>query len=161
MANNTTGLTTRIIKAAGYSWKGFRAAWVSEAAFRQEGVAAIIAVIIACWLDVDAITRVLLIGSVVLVMIVEILNSAIEAVVDRIGSAHHELSGRAKDMGSAAVLLAIVLALFVPGSRCFGHISDEPRGIIKSLVFCAVSGSKIAFACIYSQHNCINNQGAE
>ncbi len=51
MANNTTGLT-RIIKAAGYSWKGFRAAWINEAAFRQEGVAAIIAVIIACFLDV-------------------------------------------------------------------------------------------------------------
>ncbi|VEB04351.1 diacylglycerol kinase [Klebsiella pneumoniae] len=85
MANNTTGLT-RIIKAAGYSWKGFRAAWINEAAFRQEGVAAIVAVAVACWLDVDAITRVLLIGSVLLVMIVEILNSAIEAVVDRIGS---------------------------------------------------------------------------
>ena len=70
MANNTTGLT-RIIKAAGYSWKGFRAAWVNEAAFRQEGVAAIVAVIIACFLDVDAITRVLLIGSVLLVMIWE------------------------------------------------------------------------------------------
>ncbi len=82
MANNTTGLT-RIIKAAGYSWKGFRAAWINEAAFRQEGVAAIIAVIVACFLDIDAITRVLLIGSVLLVMIVEILNSAIEAVVDR------------------------------------------------------------------------------
>ena len=80
MANNTTGLT-RIIKAAGYSWKGFRAAWINEAAFRQEGVAAIVAVAVACWLDVDAITRVLLIGSVLLVMIVEILNSAIEAVV--------------------------------------------------------------------------------
>ena len=78
MANNTTGLT-RIIKAAGYSWKGFRAAWINEAAFRQEGIAAIVAVAIACWLDVDAITRVLLIGSVLLVMIVEILNSAIEA----------------------------------------------------------------------------------
>jgi diacylglycerol kinase (ATP) len=62
-------------------------------------VAAIVAVAIACWLDVDAITRVLLIGSVLIVMIVEILNSAIEAVVDRIGPEHHELSGRAKDMG--------------------------------------------------------------
>ena len=110
MANNTTGLI-RIIKAAGYSWKGIRAAWKNEAAFRQEGVAAIIAVAIACWLDVDAITRVLLIGSVLLVMIVEIINSAIEAVVDRIGPERHELSGRAKDMGSAAVLLAIIIAL--------------------------------------------------
>lgn len=84
MANNTTGFT-RIIKAAGYSWKGFRAAWTHEAAFRQESIAVLLGVIIACWLDVDAITRVLLIGSVLLIMIVEILNSAIEAVVDRIG----------------------------------------------------------------------------
>ena len=65
MANNTTGFT-RIIKAAGYSWKGLRAAWINEAAFRQEGVAVLLAVVIACWLDVDAITRVLLISSVML-----------------------------------------------------------------------------------------------
>ena len=120
MANNTTGIT-RIIKAAGYSWKGVRAAWINEAAFRQEGVAVIIAIIIAAFLDVDAITRVLLIGSVVLVMIVEILNSAIEAVVDRIGSEFHELSGRAKDMGSAAVLMAILLALFTWVSLLWGY----------------------------------------
>ncbi|WP_338558945.1 diacylglycerol kinase [Erwinia sp. E_sp_B04_7] len=112
MANNVTGLT-RIFKAAGYSWKGIRAAWQNEAAFRQEAVAAIVAVVVACWLDVDAVTRVLLIGSVVLVIIVEILNSALEAVVDRIGSEFHPLSGRAKDMGSAAVLITILLAVFV------------------------------------------------
>ncbi|MBC3944866.1 diacylglycerol kinase [Erwinia persicina] len=112
MANNVTGLT-RIIKAAGYSWKGIRAAWQHEAAFRQEAVVAIIAIAIAVWLDVDVVTRVLLIGSVVMVIIVEILNSAIEAVVDRIGSEIHPLAGRAKDMGSAAVLLAILLAMFV------------------------------------------------
>ncbi len=120
MANNTTGIT-RIIKAAGYSWKGVRAAWINEAAFRQEGVAVVIAIIIAAFLDVDAITRILLIGSVVLVMIVEILNSAIEAVVDRIGSEFHELSGRAKDMGSAAVLMAILLALFTWVSLLWGY----------------------------------------
>ncbi|MHB9330485.1 diacylglycerol kinase [Phytobacter ursingii] len=120
MANNTSGIT-RIIKAAGYSWKGVRAAWINEAAFRQEGVAVIIAIIIASFVDVDAITRVLLIGSVVLVMIVEILNSAIEAVVDRIGSEFHELSGRAKDMGSAAVLMAILLALFTWVSLLWGY----------------------------------------
>lgn len=120
MANNTTGLT-RIIKAAGYSWKGFCAAWINEAAFRQEGIATVIAIAIACWLDVDAITRVLLIGSVLIVMIVEILNSAIEAVVDRIGSDHHELSGRAKDMGSAAVFLAIVIALIVWVTLLWAH----------------------------------------
>ncbi|MDY0969551.1 diacylglycerol kinase [Siccibacter turicensis] len=121
MANNTTGLT-RIIKAAGYSWKGYCAAWKNEAAFRQEAVAAIVAIIIACWLDVDPITRVLLIGSVLLVMIVEILNSAIEAVVDRIGPEFHELSGRAKDMGSGAVLLSIITALITWGTLLWQHL---------------------------------------
>ncbi|SFR15619.1 diacylglycerol kinase (ATP) [Enterobacter sp. kpr-6] len=120
MANNTTGLT-RIIKAAGYSWKGVRAAWINEAAFRQEAVAVLLAIAIACWLDVDAISRVLLIGSVALVMIVEILNSAIEAVVDRIGTDFHELSGRAKDMGSAAVLMSILLALATWGILLWSH----------------------------------------
>ncbi|HAF7510996.1 TPA: diacylglycerol kinase [Salmonella enterica subsp. houtenae serovar 21:z4,z23:-] len=120
MANNTTGFT-RIIKAAGYSWKGFCAAWTHEAAFRQESLAVLLGVIIACWLDVDAITRVLLIGSVLLIMIVEILNSAIEAVVDRIGSEYHELSGRAKDMGSAAVLLSIFVALMTWGILLWSH----------------------------------------
>ncbi|MEN0586069.1 MULTISPECIES: diacylglycerol kinase [unclassified Kosakonia] len=120
MANNTTGFT-RIIKAAGYSWKGVRAAWINEAAFRQESVAVILAIIIASWLDIDTMTRVLLIGSVTLVMIVEILNSAIEAVVDRIGSEFHELSGRAKDMGSAAVLMSILLALFTWIALLWSH----------------------------------------
>jgi len=122
MTNNVTGLT-RIIKAAGYSWKGFRAAWQSEAAFRQETLAVIIAIVVASWLDIDAITRVLLIGSVVLVIIVELINSAIEAVVDRIGQDFHTLSGRAKDLGSAAVLLAILLAIFVWGALLFAHFS--------------------------------------
>ncbi len=120
MANQATGLT-RIIKAAGYSYKGLSAAWQHEAAFRQELVVTLLAIILAVWLDVGAIARILLIGSVALVMIVEILNSAIEAVVDRIGSEHHKLSGRAKDMGSAAVSLAIVLALFVWGTVLWQH----------------------------------------
>lgn len=112
MANKTKGLK-RIVNAARYSIKGFKAAWRNEAAFRQEGIATFIAVVFAFWLDIDAITRVLLISSVLLVLIVEIINSAIEAVVDRIGTDYHELSGRAKDFGSAAVLLTIILALFV------------------------------------------------
>lgn len=157
MANNTTGFT-RIIKAAGYSPKGLRAAWINEAAFRQEGVAVLLAVVIACWLDVDAITRVLLISSVMLVMIVEILNSAIEAVVDRIGSEYHELSGRAKDMGSAAVLIAIIVAVITVHSVMVAFWITLPD-FDKSLVYCAVYGSKIAFCCIYSQHNCIYTQG--
>ncbi|AFJ48722.1 diacylglycerol kinase [Shimwellia blattae] len=113
MANTSATGLTRIIKAAGYSWKGIKAAWINEAAFRQEGMLSIVGIIVACWLDVDPVARILLIGSLVLVMIVEILNSAIEAVVDRIGLEHHELSGRAKDMASAAVLFALLLALFI------------------------------------------------
>ncbi|WP_075182884.1 diacylglycerol kinase [Pantoea sp. 1.19] len=112
MANNATGLT-RIVKAAGYSWKGVRAAWRHEAAFRQELIAVAIAILVACWLDIDTLSRVLMIGSVVLVVVVELLNSAVEAVVDRFGGEWHELSGRAKDMGSAAVLITLLLAVYV------------------------------------------------
>lgn len=122
MANQTTGLT-RIIKAAGYSYKGLTAAWRNEAAFRQEAVAAVVAVIVALWLDVDAVARILLIGSVLLVLIVEVLNSAIEAIVDRVGTDFHELSGRAKDMGSAAVSLSIILALLVWVTLLWQHFA--------------------------------------
>ena len=115
MAGTTTGWR-RLVKATGYSWQGLQAAWRHEAAFRQETVVAVIAIVIAGWLDVDMVSRILLIGSVVLIMIVEIINSAIEAVVDRLGTEIHPLSGRAKDLGSAAVLLAILLAVFVWGS---------------------------------------------
>ncbi|MDC9582689.1 diacylglycerol kinase [Xenorhabdus sp. PR6a] len=120
MANQATGLI-RIIKAAKYSAKGIKAAWQNEAAFRQEAIVAILAVIIAFSFDFGLFERLLLIGSIMLVVIVEILNSAIEAVVDRIGSEYHELSGRAKDMGSAAVLLAILLALFTWGMIFWSH----------------------------------------
>jgi len=110
-----TGLK-RIILAAGYSAKGLRAAFIHEAAFRQELLLALILIPLACWLDVDATQRLLLIASLVLVLIVELLNSAIEAVVDRIGPEHHELSGRAKDIGSAAVLLTLLLGAWIWGS---------------------------------------------
>ncbi|MDC9595010.1 diacylglycerol kinase [Xenorhabdus sp. IM139775] len=120
MANQSTGLI-RIIKAAKYSAKGIKAAWQNEAAFRQEAIVAILAVIIAFSFDFGLLERLLLIASVMLVVIVEILNSAIEAVVDRIGSEYHELSGRAKDMGSAAVLLTILLALFIWGMIFWAH----------------------------------------
>lgn len=123
MANQSTGLA-RIYKAVGYSVKGLTAAWKNEAAFRQETVAAICAIILAFWLDVDVTTRILLIASVMLVIIVEVINSAIESVVDRIGSELHELSGRAKDMGSAAVFLAILLALFIWITVVWQYISS-------------------------------------
>nr|WP_314264785.1 diacylglycerol kinase [uncultured Moellerella sp.] len=120
MANQTKGLR-RVINATGYSIKGLKAAWINEAAFRQESVAAIVAIAIAFYLDISGIERILLISSVVLVAIVELLNSAIEAVVDRIGIEHHELSGRAKDIGSAAVFVSIGLALFVWATILWQH----------------------------------------
>ncbi|AVF36794.1 diacylglycerol kinase [Rahnella sikkimica] len=112
MANQVTGFT-RIYKAAGYSWKGLKAAWQNEAAFRQEASVAIPLILLSFWLDVSSIERILLIGSVVLVCVTELLNSAIESAIDRIGPEFHVLSGRAKDIGSAAVLLTIILAIFV------------------------------------------------
>lgn len=107
-----TGLT-RIIHAFGYSMQGFAAAFKMEAAFRQEVLLAIILVPLAFFITTDAVELSLMIGSVLLVLIVEIINSAIEAVVDRTGDEIHELAGRAKDMGSAAVFLALVNVLVI------------------------------------------------
>ncbi|MBG6244621.1 diacylglycerol kinase [Candidatus Symbiopectobacterium sp. 'North America'] len=109
--NKATGVT-RIIKATGYSLKGLKQAWQHEAAFRQELMLLVVAVLVACWLPVSLLERLLLIG-VVVVVLMELVNSAIEAVVDRVGTEHHELSGRAKDIGSAAVFMALVFAAVV------------------------------------------------
>jgi len=109
-----TGLK-RIVLAAGYSAKGLRETFIHEAAFRQEVVLALILIPLACWFDATTVERVLMIASVFLVLIVELLNSAIEAVVDRIGPEKHELSGRAKDIGSAAGLLALLLTIYIWG----------------------------------------------
>lgn len=105
-----TGLR-RLINATRYSAQGFKAAWKTEDAFRQESVLAVILIPVAVILPVSLVYKLLLIGSVILVLIVEVLNSAIEAVVDRFGGEIHPLSGKAKDLGSAAVLLALTLAL--------------------------------------------------
>jgi len=99
----------RIVTAAGYSVAGFRAA-LREHAFRQELVLLAIASVVAFCIPVPALQRLMLIGSLVLVLIVELLNSAIEAVVDRVSLQRHPLSKSAKDMGSAAVCLALLLA---------------------------------------------------
>jgi len=107
-----TGLT-RIIKAAGYSFQGLRDAFKYESAIRQELLLLIIFTPIALLLDVSNIEKILLIASLVLVLIVELLNSAIEAIVDRVGTEHHELSGRAKDIGSAAVFMTLCLTAFI------------------------------------------------
>lgn len=110
---------TRIINAFGYSMLGFKAAWKHEAAFRQETMLAALMLPLAFWLGRSATEQLLLIGSVFLVVIVELLNSSIEAVVDRVGDEVHQLSGRAKDMGSAAVFLALLLVAIVWGMIIF------------------------------------------
>lgn len=89
--------------------KGLKAAWVHEAAFRQELMLAIVMLPIALWVDVSTVERLLLILTLFMVLIVELLNSAIEAVVDRVGSEIHPLSGQAKDIASAAVFLTLTL----------------------------------------------------
>lgn len=109
MKSSQTGFV-RLIYATRYSWLGLKAAWRSEAAFRQELVGFLVLVPLALWLPVSGLEKLLLIGSLVAVIIVELLNSAVEAVVDRIGDEFHPLSGQAKDMGSAAVLLALLMA---------------------------------------------------
>ncbi len=106
-----TGLT-RVIKAAGYSAKGLKAAFKHEAAIRQELAMLVLAIALVRVFDLSVVERILMLGVVVLVFIVELINSAIEAVVDRIGVEHHELSGRAKDIGSAAVMVALFFAGF-------------------------------------------------
>lgn len=99
---------TRIIKAAGYSMAGLKAAFVNEAAFRQELALSAVMIPAGLWLGQSGVERALLVGSLLLVLMVELLNSGIEAVVDRFGGEHHTLSGRAKDIGSAAVFVALL-----------------------------------------------------
>lgn len=112
MKPGKTGLR-RIINAAFYSWAGMRFAWRNEAAFRQEVILAVILIPIAFWVGADAVQRALLIGTCLIVLIVELLNSGIEAVVDRVGDEYHKLSGSAKDLGSAAVLISLLLTVTV------------------------------------------------
>jgi len=113
-----TGLT-RIIYACGYSMQGIRAALKHEAAFRQEMLLAIILIPLAFFITQDVVKLALLISTPLLVLVVEILNSAIEAVVDRFGEELHELSGRAKDMGSAAVFFSLLIVAVVWGLILF------------------------------------------
>ena len=107
-----TGLR-RVLNAAGYSWAGLGAAFRHEDAFRQETFLALVLIPLALILGDTGIERALMIGSVLLVLIVELLNSAVEAAVDRISLEHHHLIKRAKDMGSAAVMIALVNVMAV------------------------------------------------
>jgi diacylglycerol kinase (ATP) len=110
MAYQTEKGLKRILNACSFSAAGFKAAWAHEEAFRQEVVLFVVTTPLAIWLGQTPVERLLLIGSVILVLLVELLNSAIEAIVDRVGLERHELSGRAKDIGSAAVMLSLVWA---------------------------------------------------
>lgn len=103
----------RVVNAARNSWGGFKGAWREEEAFRQEILAGIVLVPLALWLGENGIERALMLGSLFVVLIVELLNSSIEATVDRIGTERHSLSGLAKDLGSAAVAVALLLVVVV------------------------------------------------
>jgi diacylglycerol kinase (ATP) len=115
MAKKSAGGWQRLVDATVFSIKGLKACWTQEAAFRQELAAVLILAPAAFWLGTTTTQRILLLSTCFLVLIVELVNSAIEAVVDRIGMEDHPLSGRAKDMGSAAVLLSLVASAAVWG----------------------------------------------
>ncbi len=120
---DNTGIR-RILRATKFSAQGLAQAWQHEAAFRQELVLVLLLAPVAVWLGQTALERAVLIGCCLIVLIVELINSAIEAAIDRHGDEHHELSGRAKDMGSAAVFVSLVLVAVVWGliaaERFFG-----------------------------------------
>ena len=105
----------RILKAAVWSMQGLRAAWLHESSFRLEVYLLVVLTPLALWLGQTPVERVLLIGSCLLVLAAELLNSAIEAVIERYGPEHHELAGRAKDMGSAAVFVLMLNVLLTWG----------------------------------------------
>ena len=118
------GGLARLLRAGGYSMRGFKAAFVNEQAFRLEIYLLILLIPLGYWFGEGGVERALLIGSLIIVPIVELLNSGVEAIVDRIGTDYHELSGRAKDLASAGVFLSIVLVcavwLLVLGPRYLG-----------------------------------------
>jgi diacylglycerol kinase (ATP) len=100
---------TRLLRAFGYSFQGFRHAWREEAAFRQEVTLSMLVIPLGLYLGHSGVERALLVSPMLLILVVEILNSAVEAVVDRSGTERHPLAGMAKDMGSAAVMLSFAL----------------------------------------------------
>jgi len=105
----------RLVNAFRFSMKGFRACYKHEEAFRQEVYASIVVIPLGIWLGETGLERAVLVGSWMIVPLTELLNSAVEAAIDRIGPERHKLSGRAKDIGSAAVFFSLVLAATVWG----------------------------------------------
>jgi diacylglycerol kinase (ATP) len=114
----------RILKAAVWSMQGLRAAWLHESSFRLEVYLLVVLTPLALWLGHTPMERVLLIGSCLLVLAAELLNSAIEAVIERYGPEHHELAGRAKDMGSAAVFVLMMNVLLCWGLILWPRLSE-------------------------------------
>ena len=112
--------TRRLLLAFVNSWKGFRGAFRNEAAFRQEVALAVVLLPLGVYLGKSPIEKALLISSVLLVLVVELLNTGIETVVDRIGLERHELSGLAKDVGSTAVLLSFGVLVVIWGFLLLG-----------------------------------------
>ncbi len=112
---------SRIWHALGYSFEGLRAGW-HETAFRQETLAAVVLLPLSLWIGRHWVETALLAGSVLLVMIVELLNTGIETAIDRIGPEWHDLSKRAKDMGSAAVLLSLLLCAGIWAAAIYQHL---------------------------------------
>jgi diacylglycerol kinase (ATP) len=113
MGNSNCRGISRLGNAWRYSIAGFKAAWINEEAFRQEIALAILMVPLGIWVGTSSTQRAVLIGSYFIIPLTELLNTAIEATVDRVGQERHELSGRAKDLGSAAVLLSILIAAII------------------------------------------------
>jgi len=121
-SSQNTGIK-RIYNAFFYSMAGLASAWKNEAAFRQESVIAIVLIPLSFWLGQNTIQIGLLILAIFIVLIVELLNSAIEAVVDRISAEHHSLSKQAKDIASAAVFLSLILFVVIWGLVIFERLS--------------------------------------
>lgn len=127
MPNTTLGWR-RLVNATRYSIAGFRAAWINEEAFRQELILTLALLPAAFWLGRGPLEYALLIGSCLIVLITELLNSAVEALTDRVGTEQHELSGRAKDLGSAAVLLSLVLVVLIWGAIALDRFALNAAG---------------------------------
>ena len=113
----------RVLKAAKWSMQGLAAAWRHESSFRLEVYLFVLLAPLACWLGQTPVERVLLIGSMLLVLSIELLNSAIEAVIERYGAEFHELAGRAKDMGSAAVFVLMINVVLTWGIILCGQLN--------------------------------------
>lgn len=118
----STGGVRRIFKAARYSLQGLQAAWKHEAAFRQEVGLGVLLMVASIWLAPSLIFAVLMNASILLVWCAELFNSAIEAVADAISIEHHALLGRAKDLGSAGILLSLLIVALVWGAALYARV---------------------------------------